>query len=91
MRSQDMSDEEIARRGLQIYEQRLKPTLEQTHTGEQVAISVEDGDYEVAPTGAEADARLRSRHPDAVFALLEVGKPLLDWPWSRTDVLAGKP
>jgi hypothetical protein len=81
-----MSDEEFARSGLGIYDQRLKPLLEPHKNGAQVAINVEDGDYEAAASSAEADARLRTRHPDAVFLLVEVGKPVMDWPWIRENV-----
>lgn len=86
-----MTDEERARQGLELYERRLRALLEPQQIGQQVAIHVEDGDYEVAATGVEADTRLRARHPDAVFVLLEVGKPLMEWPWSEGYVFAGKP
>lgn len=78
--SENMRDA-IVRRGLAIYEERLKPLLEPHRNGQQVAICVEDGDYEVAPTSFEADQRLRTRHPEAVFMYAEVGKPLIEWPW----------
>jgi hypothetical protein len=90
MNSQVLPDEEIARLGLEIYNRDLKPRLEPSRNGEQVAICVEDGDYEVAPDGVEADRRLRQRHPDAVFVLVEVGKPVGDFPWIRLDAPAGK-
>ena len=73
MLSQDMTDEEIGRRGIRIYDERLKQILEPSHIGEEIAICVEDGDYEVAPTIVEADTRLRTRHPDAVFFYGRVG------------------
>jgi hypothetical protein len=73
---------ELARQAVDFYEQRLKPILEPEHNGEQVVVHLDDGDYEVAPTTAEADALLRARHPDAVFVVMEVGKPLMEWPWA---------
>jgi hypothetical protein len=70
-----MSDEEIVRRGTQIYEERLRPSLEPHRNGEFIAIAVEDGDYEVASTSLEAGISLRKRHPDAVFYIARIGYP----------------
>jgi hypothetical protein len=81
-----LSEEEAVRQALDFYEIRLKPILEPHRNGEQVVVHMEDGDYEVAPTMAEADARLRVRHPQAVFVVMEVGKPLMEWPWGGTNV-----
>jgi hypothetical protein len=89
--AQTMSDEDLVRRGLEIYEQRLKPLLEPHRNGAQIALHVEDGDYEVADSSVEADRVLRSRHPDAVFVYMEVGKPIMDWPWIRANATPGKP
>ncbi len=71
--SQELSDEELGRRGLEIYEQRLKPLLEPHRNGQKVAVCVEDADYELGETIPEVDARLRLRHPDAVFFYATVG------------------
>ena len=90
MTTSNMPDDEFARIGLEIYETRLKPLLEPHRNGAKVAICVTDGDYEVAETTVEADALLRERHPDAVFLLVEVGKPIMEWPWIHADVPAGK-
>ena len=90
MQSQMLSNDQIAQLGLEIYDRDLKSRLEPARNGEQVAICVEDGDYEVARTAIEADRRLRARHPNSVFLLVEVGKPVLDSPWNRVDAPAGK-
>jgi hypothetical protein len=73
IRSQDLSDEEIVRRGIEIYDQRLKPLLEPEHVGKFIAIAVEDGDYEIAETSLDADLALRQRHPDAVLYINRIG------------------
>lgn len=73
MRSQDLPDEEIVRLGQQIYNERLKARLEPEFEGAELAISIEDGDFEVAASIAAADAKLRKRHPDAVFFYGRVG------------------
>lgn len=90
MQSRDMSDEEISRKGMEIYETRLRILLEPHRNGAKVAICVDDGDYAVAPSTVEAIQTLGQRHPDAVFFLGEVGKPLSEWPWIHADVPAGK-
>jgi hypothetical protein len=91
MQQQEMSDEEIARTALEFYETRLKPLLEPHRNGDHVAVCLDDGDYEVAETGLEADRRLRVRHPNAVFVLMQVGKPIMDWPWVGHHGVTGKP
>jgi hypothetical protein len=73
IRSSEMSDEEIVRRGIEIYETRLKEQLEPVHNGMAIAISVEDGDFEIAERSPEADEALRRRHPDGIFFFGRVG------------------
>jgi hypothetical protein len=91
MRSQDMTDEEIARRGQEIYDSQLRAMLEPGLNGSEIAICVEDGDYEVSDTMPDADARLRQRHPDAVFFYGRVGgEHAVYWATGHPDVLAGK-
>ena len=70
-------------RGLEIYEAQLKAKLEPDFNGQQVVVNVEDGDYEVAPTTDEAAQRLRARHPRGEFVIMEVGHPVMEWPWAR--------
>jgi hypothetical protein len=63
----------VATRGLEIYDRDLRPLLEPAHNGAQIAIHVEDGDYALGESMADAIQELAKRHPDAVFCLLEVG------------------
>jgi hypothetical protein len=73
MQSVGMTDREIVEAGMRIYEERLKDALEPALNGKEIAICVEDGDYEVDDSIAAADQRLRSRHPDSVFFYGRVG------------------
>jgi hypothetical protein len=82
--------EEAVKAALDFYEQRLKPVLEPDRIGEEVAVYLPNGDWEVADTVIEADARLRERHPDAEFVFMTVGQPIKPWPWLRHDVPLGK-
>ena len=75
MRSRDMTDDEIVRRGQDIYDRKLKPMLEPAENGRYVVISVESDDYVVADTPTEAGAVMRHRHPDEVFYEARVGFP----------------
>ena len=91
MRSQDLSDEEIVRLGVEIYERKLKTRLEPALNGREIAIAVEDGDFEVAATIAEADQKLRSRHTDAVFFYGRVGGDhAVKWSSGYPRVIQGK-
>ena len=91
MRSQDLSDDEIVRRGAEIYE-KIKALVEPIHDGADVAICVEDGDYEVAETISDADSRLRARHLDADFFYGRVGGDhAVRWSSGYSGVATGKP
>jgi len=71
LRSQDLTDDEIARLGAAIYA-RIKQRLE-PEAGRFVAIAIENGDYRVADTSFEADEALRQTHPNAVFYYARIG------------------
>src|SRR4051812_3110702 len=88
MQAVQLTEDQWVDRGLEIYEQKLKPLLEPEQNGRKVAICVENGDYEVADTTAEAILKLEQRHPDAYFLIAEVGKPVAEWPWSHAADLA---
>ena len=65
---------ETARRGDEIYERDIKPTLSEDQHGRVVAIDVESGNWAIADEVLNAAARLRARHPDASDVwLLRVG------------------
>lgn len=65
--------EEVARRGREIYEQKLRREVEPEHEGRFMMIDVESGEYEVADNALAASTRLRERNPDAVLYLMRVG------------------
>ncbi len=71
-----LSDEEISRRGEQIYNERLRDKIEAANIGNLVSIDVETGDYEIGSdsfSDLDAPLRLHSRHPDAAIYTLRIG------------------
>lgn len=67
------SKEEHARRGGDIYEQRVRPQVEAGNEGKVVAIDVETGAFEVAGDTLTASERLLARCPDAQIWCVRIG------------------
>jgi len=69
--------DEIARRGKDLYERRVRRKVEAEgeKEGRFLAIDVESGDHEVADEALGAGAGLRRRRPDATVYLMRVGRP----------------
>lgn len=67
------SAEETARRGDEIYEQRVRAQVEADHQGEVVAIDIETGAYAVGETARAAANRLLAQYPEAEIWLVRVG------------------
>ena len=69
-----LSNEEIALRGQELYNQQIAPLVETNdNIGKIVVIDVETGDYEVDTVGMYASERLRAKHPDAALLGLRIG------------------
>ena len=66
---------EVARKGEEIYQQRLREQLEKTHRGMFVAIEPASGDYYIGRTLEEASAAARQAHPGQLMYGLRVGFP----------------
>lgn len=65
--------DELARRGTEIYEQRLRSQLAAGNKGRILAIDVDSGDFELADNNMEAANGLIARHPDAQIWSLRIG------------------
>lgn len=67
--------DEIARRGRELYEARVRPQVEtEPNLGKIVSIDIETGDFEVGDdTGIASSRRLRARHPDATIWAERIG------------------
>ena len=67
------SKEEFARRGQAIYEQRVRPQVEEGNRGRIVAIDIETGEFEVGDDTLAASGQLLVRCPEAQPWLVRVG------------------
>lgn len=66
---------ELARRGAELFDTRIRPALRPEDDGKYVAIDVGTGDYELDPDDHAAVTRLRLRRPAAEVWLERVGQP----------------
>lgn len=69
------SMDEHARRGDALYEQQVRPQVEDTSRGRVVALDVDTGSFEVADDTLTASRQLLARHPDAQIWCVRVGHP----------------
>ncbi len=65
--------EEVIRRGVQLYEEKLRANLERTNMNDFVAIEPESGDYFFGETLSEAIQASRAAHPDRLAFAMRVG------------------
>ena len=65
--------EEFARLGQEIYEQRVRPQVEEGNSGRIVAIDIETGEFEVGDDPLAASDQLFARCPDAQPWLIRIG------------------
>ncbi len=64
---------DVARRAKQLYEEKLRTTLEATNMNEFVAIEPDSGDYFFGKTLSEAIQASRAAHPDRLAFAMRVG------------------
>jgi hypothetical protein len=67
------SKEEFARRGNEIYESQIRPTVETENHGKIVAIDIETGAFEVADDVVSASDLLLAKYPDAQTWFVRIG------------------
>lgn len=65
--------DEVADRGIELYETKIRPLVEEGNLGRLLAIDVESGDYAVADQRFDAVKPLRDKNPDAQIWLLRIG------------------
>lgn len=73
MRQPRYSSEEFARRGEEIYEREILPSVRTEDKGKFVVIDIETGDFEIDTDELTASDRLFARNPDAQLWLRRVG------------------
>ena len=67
------SKEEFARRGDEIYQSQIRPQVEESNSGQIVAIDIETGAFELAEDIVTASAGLLTRYPDAQTWFIRIG------------------
>lgn len=70
------SDQEVVRRGEEIYERDIRSKVESDHRGQFIVIDIESGDYEIDRRAVIATDRVAERHPDGARCLLRIGSPV---------------
>jgi hypothetical protein len=75
IRQRRYDKEEFARRGMAIYEEKIRPLVEADHRGEIVMIDIETGEWEMDPDEIAAAKRLEARIPDAQIWMQRIGYP----------------
>jgi hypothetical protein len=77
-RQRRYSWQELARRGDEIYEQKVRPLVEEGNRGKVVAIDVDSGAFEVANDRRSTDRLLYARVPNGQLWYVRIGAPRLD-------------
>ncbi|AFY41452.1 hypothetical protein [Nostoc sp. PCC 7107] len=63
-----LSNQEVSRRGKELYEKSIRATVEtQENIGKIISINVETGDYEIGDDLVETSLRLKSKQPNAAL------------------------
>jgi hypothetical protein len=65
--------EEVARRGTELYEQKIRRLVEAGNTGRYLAIDIESGEFAVADERRDACKALFDKNPDAELWGLRIG------------------
>ena len=65
--------DEIARRGTELYESKIRAIAQPGNDGRMLAIDIETGDYAVADEGLDACQELIDKNPDAQIWSLRIG------------------
>ena len=68
-----LTPKQVAEKGEQIYQEKLKPILEPQENGKFVTIEVNSGEYFLGDSLLEALQRARQKYPDRLFHTIKVG------------------
>lgn len=74
MRHPRFSEEEIARRGKELYQRSVRHRVEsEENIGKVVVLDIETGEYDIDEEGIGAAKRLHSKHPGAALWAERIG------------------
>lgn len=66
----------LSRIGHALYDEKLKAILEPRYNGQDVAIHLDTGDYEVGSRASKPHFKLRDRHPEGgMIMVTDIGPP----------------
>jgi hypothetical protein len=86
----DLTNEEIVRRGKDIYERSIRPSIDEaTDYGKALVINVANGEYEMADRPLDAADRLMARYKEPPLFFMRVGWPAfakMGGGWNRRRV-----
>ena len=66
-------NDEIVRRGEELYERDIRPKVEPDHHGCFLALDIETGEYEIDSQDILAIQRAKAKRPDAALYIVRVG------------------
>ncbi len=69
------TDEQVARRGETLFEERIRPDLDEQEHGKFLVVDIETGDYELDADELQALKRAKAKNPRAVLYMLRFGYP----------------
>ena len=70
-----MTTSEIVDRAEQLYQSKLRPTVEAGNYGRYIAIDIASADYEIGDDRLTLSRLLRARRPSAIVSTLRIGFP----------------
>jgi hypothetical protein len=74
-----LSPDEIGQRGEELYQTRIRPTVEPGNKGKILAIDVDTGDYEIGEDDLETAKRLHAKRENANIYILRIGYPFFGY------------
>jgi hypothetical protein len=77
-RQRRYSSDDLARRGGELYESKIRPVVEAENIGRILCIDIESGDYALADEPREATMELIDKNPDAQIWCLRIGHIAVD-------------
>jgi hypothetical protein len=67
--------EEVARRGEELYNQQIRPSVEAQHEGKFLVLDIKTGAYEIDADDLVATKRALAKDPNAVLYGVRIGSP----------------
>jgi hypothetical protein len=69
------TDDEIVRRGEELYDQQIRPQVEPGNKGKFLVLDIETGEYEIDADSRAAFDRADAKRPDPPLYILRIGFP----------------